>query len=114
MSEADGCKLEAGDASGQFSTSERAGSYVCDHDEADEEAEDADGEKQDFTPMADMEEGRVQVWDRSGESFQTYKLKRRQSKSIGKFLHPHMNFDWQWDFIESDVDYKVVTVASRY
>lgn len=54
-----------------------AWSHVCDHDEADEETEDADGEKQDFTPMADVEEGRVQVWNRSGESFQTYKLKHR-------------------------------------
>lgn len=97
-----------------FPATERAGSYVCDHDEADEETEDADGEKQDFTPMADVEEGRVQVWNRSGESFQTYKLKRRQSKSIWEFQHQHINFHWQGDFIERDVDHKIVAVGSKY
>lgn len=71
----EGCELAASGASGKVC--DDAWSHVCDHDEADEETEDADGEKQDFTPMADVEEGRVQVWNRSGESFQTYKLKHR-------------------------------------
>lgn len=52
----------AGDAAKAHAQQPSApGSYVCDHDEADEEADDADGKEQDLTPVADVEEGRVQV-----------------------------------------------------
>lgn len=88
----------AGDAAKAHAQQPSApGSYVCDHDEADEEADDADGKEQDLTPVADVEEGRVQVWNRSGESFQAYELTRRQSNLMGKFPHLPVNFGRQCD-----------------
>lgn len=49
-------------------------SYFRNHWKTNEETNNADGKKKKFTSMANVEEGRIRVWNCSCESFQTYKL----------------------------------------